>query len=195
MAVAGRHNVYNALAAAAAADYFGVAPAEIAGALGEAASPKMRGEVLRFSRGFVVIDDSYNSNPRALAEMVNTVASNREASRRIVVAGEMLELGQSGPELHREAGRQIARAGIDLLVGVRGLARELVAGAHEGGMNETATAFFDSPGEAAEFVEGLVQRGDLVLVKASRGVKAEAVIQRLKQAFELKRGKRRDRRR
>jgi UDP-N-acetylmuramoyl-tripeptide--D-alanyl-D-alanine ligase len=118
--------------------------------------------------------------------MVNTVASNRDARRRIVVAGEMLELGPSGPELHREAGRQIALAGIDRLVGVRGLARELVAGAREAGMTEASTSFFDSAEQAAAHVQGLVQHGDLVLVKASRGVKAEAVVQRLKRAFELK---------
>jgi UDP-N-acetylmuramoyl-tripeptide--D-alanyl-D-alanine ligase len=181
---AGRHNVYNALAASAVADHFGVGPADIAATLARSSSPKMRGELIRFSAGFTVIDDSYNSNPRALAEMVRTVASTPVANRRIVVAGEMLELGEAGAELHREVGAVIAGTGIDRLVAVRGLARELVAGALAGGLLEDAATFCDSPEEAAELVINEVRPGDLVLVKGSRGVRTEIVVQRLKQAFE-----------
>jgi UDP-N-acetylmuramoyl-tripeptide--D-alanyl-D-alanine ligase len=182
--LAGRHNVYNALAAAAVADYFEISPNDIAAALSTAVSPKMRGDVLRFAEGFTVIDDSYNSNPRALIEMVRTITDVGEASRRVVVAGEMLELGERGPELHREAGRKIKMLGIDLLIGVRGLASEIVAGAVEAGMAQDAAVFCQSPEEAGSLVEKAVRRGDLVLVKGSRGVKTEIVVQRLKQAFE-----------
>jgi len=129
----GRHNIYNALAAAAVADHYETPLEQIAAALAETAAPKMRGEVVRFRDGFTIIDDSYNSNPRALFEMVSTVCANQDSKRKIVVAGEMLELGPTGPSLHREAGRQMARLGVDKLIGIRGLAEEIVAGAHEAG--------------------------------------------------------------
>jgi UDP-N-acetylmuramoyl-tripeptide--D-alanyl-D-alanine ligase len=180
----GRHNIYNALAAAAVADLYEAPLEEIAEAMCETAAPKMRGELLRFREGFSVIDDSYNSNPRALFEMVSTVCANREGHRAIVVAGEMLELGPSGGELHREAGRQIARLGVDLLIGVRGLAEEIVRGAREGGMTSNAALFAATPEEAAAMLIPQVQSGDLILVKGSRGVRTEIVVERIKQSFD-----------
>ena len=187
--VPGRHNVYNALAAAAVADFYEVPLDRIAEALFESSSPRMRGEVVRFQEGFTLIDDSYNSNPRALVEMMTTVCANRDCLRRIVVAGEMLELGATGPELHREAGERAAELGVDLLVGVRGLAREMVEGARARGMSEQAAVFCETPEEAAEVLEREARAGDLILVKGSRGVKTEIVVQRMKQRFEQTRGR------
>jgi UDP-N-acetylmuramoyl-tripeptide--D-alanyl-D-alanine ligase len=97
-----------------------------------------------------------------------------------VVAGEMLELGESGAALHREAGRQIAGLGIDLLIGVRGLAAEIIEGAREAGMSADATIFCATPDEAAEVLQRQARGGDLVLVKGSRGVKTEIVVERMK---------------
>ncbi|HVF91675.1 MAG TPA: UDP-N-acetylmuramoyl-tripeptide--D-alanyl-D-alanine ligase, partial [Blastocatellia bacterium] len=150
--LAGRHNVYNALAAAAVGDFYGLPLEAIAEGLGGAGSSRMRGEVLRFKEGFTVIDDSYNSNPRALIEMASTVCASRECRRRVVVAGEMLELGGAGPGLHREAGRTLASLGIDRLIGVRGLARDMVEGAREAGMSEEAAVFCETPDEASELL-------------------------------------------
>jgi UDP-N-acetylmuramoyl-tripeptide--D-alanyl-D-alanine ligase len=178
--VAGRHNVYNALAAAAVADYYNAPLEAIAAALAESVSPKMRGEVLQLPDGITLIDDSYNSNPRALIEMVTTICASHECKRKIIVAGEMLELGVTGPELHRETGRGIARLGIDVLIGVRGLAREIVAGAREAGMRDDATIFCETPDEAAEVLSREARAGDLILVKGSRGVKTEIVVERMK---------------
>lgn len=182
--LSGRHNIYNALAAAAVADYYETPLAEIAGALSGMSVPRMRGEVLVFCGGVTLIDDSYNSNPRALFEMVSTIALNRKSRRKFVVAGEMLELGPSAAELHEEAGRQVARLGINKLIGVRGFAREMVAGAREAGMSSEAAIFTDTPEEAAESLIREVRDGDLVLVKGSRGVRMEIVVERLKQKFE-----------
>src|SRR5260370_1383630 len=124
----GRHNLMNALAASAVATALKVKPELIANALRTAKPPKMRGEVLNFATGFTVVDDSYNSNPRSLLSMVRTLAeASNNVNRRIVIAGEMLELGRDAPEMHREAGREIARLGIDILWGVRGLASEILA--------------------------------------------------------------------
>jgi UDP-N-acetylmuramoyl-tripeptide--D-alanyl-D-alanine ligase len=183
--MSGRHNLMNALAAAAVATYFEIAPAAIGAALSTAAPPKMRGEVLEFVEGFTVIDDSYNSNPRSLMSMVRTVADlGNETGRRIVIAGEMLELGSEARQLHREAGREIAASGIDVLWGVRDLARDILAGANEAGL--TATRFFDSSEEAAKAIVDEVKGKDLVLVKGSRGVATDKIVNALRAHFALR---------
>jgi UDP-N-acetylmuramoyl-tripeptide--D-alanyl-D-alanine ligase len=181
----GRHNVLNALAAASAAVAFGLTARETAAALATAAPSEMRGEVLRFREGFTVVDDSYNSNPRSLLSMAEAVAGGGEGvERRVVVAGEMLELGEEGAALHREAGGEIAGFGVDVLWGVRGLARELVEGARASGMSYFATQFFENSEEAAAALVEFVRPGDLVLVKGSRGVHTERVVEALKERYE-----------
>jgi UDP-N-acetylmuramoyl-tripeptide--D-alanyl-D-alanine ligase len=180
----GRHNLMNALAASAVATALKVKPELIADALRSARPPRMRGEVLDFADGFTVVDDSYNSNPRSLVGMVSTLAEASEnVSRRIVIAGEMLELGPESPEMHRAAGREIARLGIDVLWGVRGLAREMASAAREAGM--AATSFFESSDDAAAAALKEVRAGDLILVKGSRSVETDRVVAALKQRFPL----------
>jgi UDP-N-acetylmuramoyl-tripeptide--D-alanyl-D-alanine ligase len=182
--MSGRHNLMNALAAAAVASCFEVTPEQIAEALNSAKPPRMRGEVLDFAAGFRVVDDSYNSNPRSLINMVNTITEGSGRSRRrIVVAGEMLELGPDEAELHRDAGRAMGRAGVDVLWGVRGLAAELVAGANEVG--STQTRFFETSEEAARALVEELREGDLVLVKGSRGVATDKIVAAVRQKFRL----------
>jgi UDP-N-acetylmuramoyl-tripeptide--D-alanyl-D-alanine ligase len=180
----GRHNLMNALAAAAVATCFEIGPAEIASALRSVTPAKMRGEVIDFAAGFTVVDDSYNSNPRSLLSMVQTIAeSGAQARRRIVVAGEMLELGEESAEMHREAGAEIVRAGIDVLWGVRGLALDLVEGAREAGMSREATRFFETSEQAAAALVEEAREGDLILVKGSRGVETDKVVAGLRTSF------------
>ena len=179
----GKHNVSNSLAAAAVGIYFGMSLDDIAHALSSVKAPDQRGVVIEFDKGFTVIDDSYNSNPAALLSMVNTVA-NQAGGRKIVVAGEMLELGVDEVEMHRRAGLEIARAGVDKLVGVRGLGKELVAGAIEGGLADSQ--FVEDSNEAGELVCSLVSKGDVVLVKGSRGVRTEKVVERLREKFTVR---------
>jgi len=182
--MSGRHNLMNALAAAAVATCLEIQPAQIASALGSAMPPRMRGEVLDFAAGFRVVDDSYNSNPRSLLNMVCTIAEAKtNLKRRIVIAGEMLELGPEEASLHREAGREIARTGIDSLWGVRGLAAEIVAGAKEAGLSESV--FFESSDEAARVIVDEIREDDLVLVKGSRGVATDKIVKALKERFPL----------
>jgi UDP-N-acetylmuramoyl-tripeptide--D-alanyl-D-alanine ligase len=187
MPLIGRHNVYNALAAAAVANYFGASPEQIASRLATSGPSKMRGELIRFANGVTVIDDSYNSNPQALLQSVRAmieVAASRASGRRVVAAGEMLELGDHGPEMHRKCGREIAAMGVDVLIGVRGLASELVAGAVEcQGNAPRLTSFCETPEEAAEMLVAGAVPGDVILVKGSRGVRMEIVVERLKAAF------------
>jgi UDP-N-acetylmuramoyl-tripeptide--D-alanyl-D-alanine ligase len=116
--------------------------------------------------------------------MVHTIIEGgRARKRRIVVAGEMLELGVDEAKLHREAGRDIARTGIDILWGVRGLAKELVAGASEAGVS--ATRFFEDSGAAASAILEELKGGDLVLVKGSRGVATDKVVSAIRKHFPL----------
>ncbi len=183
-ALSGKHNVLNALAAAAVGFKFGMSAREIADALQTIAPPPQRGEVLHFADDFTVVNDSYNSNPAALLGMVSTLIENgQNAKRKIVVAGEMLELGVKEREIHRETGAALAKSGIDFLIGVRGLASEIVEAAKE---NDLANArFFEDSIQAGEFLKDEIRAGDLVLVKGSRGVRTERVIEKILEKFEL----------
>jgi UDP-N-acetylmuramoyl-tripeptide--D-alanyl-D-alanine ligase len=182
--MSGQHNLSNALAAATVGVAFGMTAEVIGTALSTARPPKMRGEIVDFAAGFTVVDDSYNSNPRSLLNMVRTMAEAREGRKRLlVIAGEMLELGPDEASLHRAAGREIAETGVNVLWGVRGLAKEIMAGAQEAGLSDTR--FFESSEEAAAEVLKEVKEGDLVLVKGSRGVATEKVVNALKQRFPL----------
>ncbi|HZP16684.1 MAG TPA: UDP-N-acetylmuramoyl-tripeptide--D-alanyl-D-alanine ligase [Terriglobales bacterium] len=172
----GKHNVFNALAAVAVALERGLSLEQAAEALASLEPADKRGQVVRIGN-ISVINDCYNSNPKALAAMVETLA-DMPAGRRIVVAGEMLELGPQGEEMHRESGRHIAGKGIALLIGVRGLASAMVEGAKEQGL---AAEFLDTPEAAGEWLARETRDGDLVLLKASRGVKLEKALERWKE--------------
>ncbi|MGE5109414.1 MAG: UDP-N-acetylmuramoyl-tripeptide--D-alanyl-D-alanine ligase [Acidobacteriaceae bacterium] len=165
----GEHNVLNALAAVAVALQLGFKPSEAAAALATMAPVEKRGEVLEIG-GATVLNDCYNSNPKALKAMVDALLS-LSAERHIVVAGEMLELGPTGAELHRECGRYMAERGVSRLIGVRGLAEALVEGAREAGLR--SAEFIATPEEAGKRVAAEAQKGDAILFKASRGVRLE----------------------
>jgi UDP-N-acetylmuramoyl-tripeptide--D-alanyl-D-alanine ligase len=142
-----------------------------------------RAEVLTLLGNIVVINDCYNSNPRAMERMLETLANWPRANRRIVVAGEMLELGPSAPHLHREIGRRCAGARIDWLVAVEGNARYFLEGAIEAGLPATRTRFFPDPAAAGTFCRTIVEPGDVVLVKGSRGVHLEKVTEMLESSL------------
>ncbi len=170
----GVHNVYNGLAAVAAGLDRGLNLTEAVGALASLAPADKRGQVVQLGN-ITVINDCYNSNPTALQAMVKALAE-MPAKRRIVVAGEMLELGPAGEEMHRQAGKHIAGAKIDVLVGVRGLAQNMVGAARQAGMR---AEFVATPEEAGEWLARETREGDVVLLKASRGVKLERALERL----------------
>jgi UDP-N-acetylmuramoyl-tripeptide--D-alanyl-D-alanine ligase len=181
----GRHNILNALAAAAAGFVFGMTAREIAAALHTVAPPPQRGEILRFQAGFTVVNDSYNSNPDALISMVQTLVDGggKSAKRKIVVAGEMRELGENAAQIHYETGKRIAEIGVDRLFGVEGLAQNLLEGAREAGLS--AVEFYENSQAAAEKFVDEIRAGDLVLIKGSRGVRTEKVVEKLLEKFEL----------
>jgi len=116
--------------------------------------------------------------------MARTVAEARErVKRRVIIAGEMMELGPEAPEMHRQVGRQIAESGVEELWGVRGLASEIVAGAREAGL--PGARFFESSDDAAAAAIDEIREGDLVLVKGSRSVETDRIVKALKEKFPL----------
>ena len=168
----GRHNVYNVLAAAAVAMDHGITPSEIAAALPSLQPADKRGQVVQLGN-ITVLYDCYNSSPKALMAAVETLAA-MPARRRIVVAGEMLELGPTAEQLHRECGIYMAGSKVDFLLGVRGLAKPMVEAASYAGL---AAEFVSTPEEAGEWLARETRDGDVVLMKASRGVKLEKALE------------------
>ena len=168
----GEHNVYNALAAAVVGLERGLTPSEVAGALATLQPAEKRGQVLKVA-GATVINDCYNCNPKALQAMVDTLVA-MPASRHVAVVGAMLELGPEGPALHRQCGEHIARAGVNVLLGVKGNAVEMVNSAQEHGVH---AHFVESPEAAGEWLSLAIRPGDAVLMKASRGVRLERALE------------------
>jgi UDP-N-acetylmuramoyl-tripeptide--D-alanyl-D-alanine ligase len=175
--LAGPHFVTNFLAAAAAAHVLGVPLETAAQAAALLAPARHRGEILRLGSGVTLLDDCYNSSPEAL-EAALTALSLIPASRRVAVLGDMLELGPTGPALHRERGRALVGR-VDVAIGVGPLAKEILAGAREAGLPSAALHHLADSAAAASAVPGLVRAGDAVLVKGSRGMRLEAVVDAL----------------
>jgi len=177
----GRGNLANVLAATAVAIEFDVLPAAIALRAAGLRPSSHRGEVIRLARGVTLIDDSYNANPAATKRALEVLGEARDASRRVAVLGEMLELGDRAMALHQEVGRAAARARVDLLIAIGGeSARALADAAAAGGVGRVKIRHFLTSEEAADAAAALVERGDLVLVKGSRGVRTDRVVDRLK---------------
>jgi UDP-N-acetylmuramoyl-tripeptide--D-alanyl-D-alanine ligase len=173
-------NLSNVLAATAVAIRFEVPLSDIAARAASLRPFARRGEVTRLG-GVTIIDDSYNSNPKALSRVLTTLAAERRYRRRIAILGEMLELGEASTDLHRECGREAAQAQLAELVTVGGTpARALAEGAVESGMAAASVHHVATSAEAADLAVSLVKPGDLVLVKGSRGVRTEVVVDRLK---------------
>ncbi len=168
----GAHNIHNALAAVSVALQRGFDLTAATEALATLSPQEKRGQVIQLGN-ITVINDCYNSNPKALTAMVEAL-STMPAKRRIVVAGEMLELGNEGEEMHRAAGRDIAARNIDILIGVRGLAQSMTEAANQAGMR---SGFMASAEEAGEWLAHETRDGDLVLLKASRGVRLERALE------------------
>lgn len=169
----GSVNVENCLAAAACALELGIEPAEIAAAMKDVRPASMRGEVHRLANGALLIDDAYNSNPEAL-QLALESAARLHGRRHWAILGDMLELGERSPEFHREAGRQAARLGFTPLIGVGPRARELTDSAAKEG---TETEWFENSEEAARVLLDRIQPDDVVLVKGSRGIQLDRVVE------------------
>jgi UDP-N-acetylmuramoyl-tripeptide--D-alanyl-D-alanine ligase len=180
---AGVHYVMNALPGIALGNWCGIETERMVESLADLRQPAMRGQILRFKEGFAVIDDSYNSNPRALMQMIEVLTAMPAFGRRILVAGEMLELGKDSEALHFECGVFAAKRRLDMVVGVQGAARALVRGAIESGMPDSRARFFPHAEGATDFIAGEVRKQDLVLIKGSRAVHMDKIVQSLRSRF------------
>jgi UDP-N-acetylmuramoyl-tripeptide--D-alanyl-D-alanine ligase len=182
--LAGSHNVMNALGALAAASLWGISPEQARGVFPRLVPVRHRSQRVRFREGFTVLDDSYNSNPAALAAMIDWLAGTTGFERRILAAGEMLELGPASASLHREAGRWAAGR-VDWILGVQGDAKEIVRGAIEAGHDVNRAKFFDDAIQAAQLLQEILREGDLVVLKGSRGVRMERILDALGESHDL----------
>jgi UDP-N-acetylmuramoyl-tripeptide--D-alanyl-D-alanine ligase len=171
----GPHFLANFLAAAAVASHLGLGIDAIAEAALDLRPARHRGEVLRLRQGVTLLDDCYNSNPVAVEAAV-TALGMAARGRRVAVLGDMRELGPSAAELHRDTGRAVGGT-LGLLVAVGELADRLLEGGRQAGLPAAALLAFPDAAAAAAAVPGLLQPGDAVLVKGSRGVKLESVVE------------------
>jgi UDP-N-acetylmuramoyl-tripeptide--D-alanyl-D-alanine ligase len=181
----GEHNVHNALPAIAVAHHLGIGFETIRQSLIALRPTSGRGELLRFHDGFAVLNDSYNSNPAAMEAVIAFLKTLTGFKRKILVAGEMLELGPDAEQFHRDCGKLAAAARIDRIVGVRGLAEFITRAAQEQGRLPAETPFFADSATAGEWLTREVVAGDFVLVKGSRGVRTEKVIEILRRDHAL----------
>jgi UDP-N-acetylmuramoyl-tripeptide--D-alanyl-D-alanine ligase len=172
----GAHNASNAMAGLAVALEAGVDLDAAVAALASLTAGDKRGQVIEID-GATILNDSYNSNPEALRSMIRTLAA-RPAQRRILLAGEMLELGEYASAMHAACGLTAAEAGLDLVAGVQGNAVHLAAAACAGGV---AALFLPNAEEAGRWLRQIMRPGDVVLVKGSRGVHLERAIEVLQE--------------
>lgn len=175
LSLPGVHNLYNALAAIAVGVSLRVPKSEIALALKKFRAPHMRMEV-RQGKGFRIVADCYNANPSSTKMALETIGAIETRARRIAVLGSMLELGQESRKLHFEIGRLVPEMNFDLLITVGEEAKEIQKGARAGGLSEKNALYFKSVDEVNRFLQENISRGDILLVKGSRGMKLEQVV-------------------
>jgi UDP-N-acetylmuramoyl-tripeptide--D-alanyl-D-alanine ligase len=185
IAFPGRHHVANSLAAAAAAHAAGAGPEAIRRGLARTRPLPMRGALLRLRGPVQILDETYNSNPRAMERALETLAA-MPASRKIVAAGDMLELGPSEAEAHRALGENVAQSGAALFVAVGPLSRLAAESARAAGVPEVR--HFHDSAAAAAWTAGAVRPGDLILVKGSRGIAMERVVEALRTSLGAEEG-------
>jgi UDP-N-acetylmuramoyl-tripeptide--D-alanyl-D-alanine ligase len=172
----GRAHLMNVLAGVAVATEFRVEAAAITETVAASRPVARRGAMTTIASGARIVDDTYNASPAAVQTMLQALAVTPGASRRIAVLGEMLELGDSALELHEACGRAAREAGIDFLVAVGGPAADgLATGARAAGLSPDRILRFDNSTSAREPVSALIQPGDLVLIKGSRGTRMDII--------------------
>jgi len=175
--VPGRHLVLDAALAAAAARAVGASVGDIEDGLATVVPGKHRGEIHTSSRGVLVLDDTYNANPGSVRSALETWSTLSRQGRKVAVLGEMLELGDAAPEMHRQIGEAAGRAGIDLLLCAGPNARRTVDGARAAGLADEATLAFETTEALVAALDGLLRAGDRVLVKGSLGMRMERVVE------------------
>lgn len=182
--VLGLHNVYQALPAIACAHELGADLLGSVEALGEYKTPTGRLSLIEGVNDSYIIDDTYNSSPVALHAALD-VLKEMEANRKIAVLGDMLELGKYTEEEHRQAGERLSKI-IDILVVVGPRAKFIAEGAIDNGFKKENIYNFDSSTETGTFLESIVKKGDITLIKGSQGVRLEKAVEMIMKNKELK---------
>lgn len=175
--------VYNLLAAVAVSYVLGLPAEAMAETIPQLKPFPRRGVLIELPSSIKLIDDTYNSNPRALASALKSLA-DLPVPRRVAVLGDMLELGAKEKKFHLQAGEQVVAFGWDLLVTVGQRSLHLAEGARRAGLASHAIHSFASTETAAAELVSLLKEGDLVLVKGSRGMRMELIVDRLKASAE-----------
>ncbi len=178
LSVPGIHNVYNALATIAVATSLRMPKSVIADALEKFHAANMRMEI-RNGVGIKVVSDCYNANPSSTRMALQTIGAITNAGRKIAILGDMFELGDKAEELHREIGELVPQMKFDMLVAVGKLSKNTQKGAIASGMDKDSAVHFETVEEAMEFLSENVHFGDVLLVKGSRGMKMEQVVDKL----------------
>jgi UDP-N-acetylmuramoyl-tripeptide--D-alanyl-D-alanine ligase len=178
----GRHQVYNALAAAAATSSLGFEMGTIKEGLEAFPSPPMRMELLTLGKGIKIINDAYNANPPSM-ESALLALEEAARGRKIAVLGDMWELGAYAEQAHRELGHAIKERGVDLLFLLGQFASQVAQGAQEAGMDPQAIYLGKDHHDVSLRLSGMVKKGDWVLVKGSRIMKMEEIIKELRDAL------------
>lgn len=176
----GKHNVANGLAAAAIAHAAEIGIDRIAAGLSACTVPARRLEILHDKRGFTVINDTYNANPASMEAGIDTLVS-LDGKGKVAILGDMFELGEAGPDLHRDVGRMVGQKGIDYLLVIGSFAQYIVRGAQEGGLGQERIFSLHDKSEVAPIIRNLYERHEItenssLLVKASRGMHFETIV-------------------
>jgi UDP-N-acetylmuramoyl-tripeptide--D-alanyl-D-alanine ligase len=187
--VVGRHNIYNALSAAAAALQLDFSLEEIKQGLERSRLPRMRMEVFNTSEGIKVISDVYNANPASTEAALVALCDVAASSRRVAVLGDMLELGDIADPSHYRIGEKLQDLGIEFLVGVGKWSKRTVEGALARGMAPSRTALCQNAAEAIAALGSILKPGDVVLVKGSRAMRMEQIVDSVVEAPSLGRSK------
>lgn len=177
LSLPGRHNLENLLAAIVTARAIGISWDGIKRGVRELKPAYHRGIILD-AAGATIYDDTYNSNPYALGRALTLMAQADVTGRRIAVIGDMLELGENELEYHRDAGKAVP-ASVDVIVGVGKRSRALLVGAAESGFTSDKLHYFADAQSAGEFLRTFIRPGDLVLIKASRGIGLDRIVNML----------------
>ena len=182
MHVIGLHNLYNAVCAAAAAHAQGISLADIKSGLEKFTPVKMRSVVEKVGYTYV-INDTYNANPASMVAAIDALKTFRKGKRKFAVIGDMLELGENTIIAHRDLGIYIAGAGVDGLIAVGEFAGYVAEGAAEAGMNENMVRAFNDYPQTLEQIKEWIAEGDIILVKGSRGMRMERIVEGLKESI------------
>lgn len=176
--VPGEHNIKDALAAIAVGEVLGIDHESVRSALTNFKAPEKRSKVVPSRRGFIVIDDTYNAGPASMKSAIKTL-SMMEGGRKIAILGDMLELGDHAIAAHLDIGKDVKNSGIDMLFVVGELAKLISRGAIDAGMPTSAINEFDDSAQAAQEIVGKIRERDIVLVKGSRAIKMERIVESL----------------